>query len=77
MSTHEKYMKIQRKCHNHDAHARDTKRKRDEENIRISQTPRKKARGRSGPEIAHLELTDHDMLYCAMAAILVIRSNCL
>ena len=30
-----------------------------------------KTRGPSGPEIAHLELVDHDMLHCA------IRSNCL
>ena len=32
-------------------------------------------RGPSGPEIAHLDLADHDMLHCAMVAILAIRSD--
>ena len=34
-------------------------------------------RGPSGPEIAHLDLADHDMLHCAMVAILAIRLHCL
>ena len=36
-----------------------------------------KNRGPNGPEIAHLDKANHNMLHYAMAAILVTRSDCL
>ena len=36
-----------------------------------------KSRDPSGPEIARLDLADHDMLHCAMVVFLAIRSDCL